>query len=73
MVHQILQPSPSFITNNPAAPPDSAYSALVMKSQSPRIDKAIKPDNCKTRKKIIYTKLGRYNTNNYKTYGFNRT
>ena len=43
----MLQPSPSFMTNKTAAPPDCPASALVMKSQSPRVDNAIEPDNCK--------------------------
>ena len=43
----IGQPSLSFITNRAAAPPACAISALIVKSHSPRVDKAIDPDSCR--------------------------
>lgn len=63
-VHYRIEPSLSFITNNAAAPPACATSAFFVKSQSPRIDKAIWPDNCRV-KGTIHTKWIKQVVQNY--------
>lgn len=47
----VTLPSSSFITKRPAALSTCAISALVVKSQSPRVAKAIDPFSCQKIKK----------------------
>ena len=51
-----LQPSWSFITTKAAAPPDCATSAFFVKSQPPRMDKTIDPDNYKSTRRLYLTR-----------------